>query len=560
MSVLLRLNLAPLATSERIRMLNRKRKGIGLILVGLIAASGCHRHHDIAVTTYHYDNGRTGWDPNETELTYSRVADTTKFQLRHNVPLDDQVDTQPLLVPGETITGGSNPGKHDVVYVATEGNTIYAIDAASGAVLLNPNFGPPVPTPQGCTNNGPNVGIDGTPVIDSASNTMYVIVYTLEAGGPTYRIHALDLSNLADKIPPRFVSASRNGFNFQAAWQRQRAGLLLSQGKVYAGFGSFCDWGGTNSRGWLLGWHAGSLAPLAANQLNDVSPTAPNNAPNGRFLASIWMSGYGVAADAFGNIYFVTGNSDSNYTAPPVPGPVTPNTSIQESVVKMSGDLATVKSYFTPFNAASLDSGDTDYGSGGALLLPDQDGPKRHLASAAGKDGRMFLLDRDSLGGFTPPVGPDHVLGMVNIDGCWCGPSYYSASPDGLARVVSSGGATVKVWKVQTSPSVALLLDSASAPIASGAQDPGFFTSISSAGATEPIIWAVSRPENASPAEIYLYAFNAGGSGGGTLPLLRKLPAGTWPNVGGNANIVPTVANGWVYVASYKQLQMFGLL
>jgi len=537
--------------------LNWKAVGLIVVLVGPFL-NGCSPAPQ-PVTTYHYDNLRTGWNSNETQLTYATVSDTSKFQLRHRVTLDDQVDTQPLLVPGETIIGGTSPGKHDVVYVATEGNTIYAIDATTGAVLLSPNFGHPVPMPQGCNNNGPNVGIDGTPVIDLPNNTMYVVIYTLESGAPVYRIHALNLSTLADKVPARPVTGSRNGYTFQTAWQRQRPGLLLANGNVYAGFGSFCDWGGTNSRGWLLGWQAGSLNPLPANQLNDVAATAPNNPHNDRFLASIWMSGYGVAADASGSVYFVTGNSDSNYNAPPVPGPETATTSVQESVVKMSGDLATINGYFTPFNEASLDTGDTDYGSGGALLLPDQSGPTPHLAAAAGKDGRMFILNRDSLGGYTPPAGPDHVVGMVNIDACWCGPSYFNASTDGLGRVVSSGGTSVKVWKVQTAPSVALLLDSSSPAIASGAQDGGFFTSISSAGATEAIIWAVSRPQNASPAEIYLYAFNAGGSGGGTLPLLRKMAAGTWPNVNGNANIVPVVANGKVYVASYQQLQIFGL-
>ena len=188
-----------------------------------------------AVTTYHYDNGRTGWNQNEARLTYATVADTTKFQSRHTVALDDQVDTQPLLVPDETISGGSSRGKHHVLYVATERNTIYAIDAASGAVLLNPNFGPPVPTPQGCGNNGPNVGIDGTPVIDLERNTMYVIIYTLETGGPVYRIHELDLSTLTDNVPARDVTASSNGLDFQPAWQRQRAGLLLADGKRRTG-------------------------------------------------------------------------------------------------------------------------------------------------------------------------------------------------------------------------------------------------------------------------------------------------------------------------------------
>jgi hypothetical protein len=118
-----------------------------------------------AITTYHVDNNRTGWNSHESTLTPANVGPST-FGLLKSVPLDDQVDGQPLFVPAVTITAGSHQGVHDVVYVATEGNTIYAIDAEAGTVLLKPNFGRPVPLPIGCTNNGPNVGINSTPVID----------------------------------------------------------------------------------------------------------------------------------------------------------------------------------------------------------------------------------------------------------------------------------------------------------------------------------------------------------------------------------------------------------
>jgi hypothetical protein len=526
-------------------------KTAALVIYGATLAliTACSHHHPEAVTTYHYDNLRTGWNSHESELTPARVA-SPEFGLRHTLTLDDEVDAQPLIVPDVKITGGSWPGRHDVVYVATEGDTIYAIDAKNGAVLLSPSFGLPVPMPQGCSNNGPNVGINGTPVIDRASNTLYVIIYTLEAGGPIYRIHALDLRTLTDKVPPRVVTASFGPYSFNAQWQRQRPGLLLANGNVYAAFGSFCDFGGTHSRGWLLGWQTGSLTPLPANQLNDRDAAAPHP-PTGHFLASIWMSGYGVAADAAGNLYFITGNSDSTFNVP---------NSIQESVVKMSPDLATISSYFTPWNQPGLDSSDNDYGSGGAMLLPDQSAPTPHLAAAAGKDGRMFLLNRDSLGGFNPPAGPDHVVGMVNIGGCWCGQSYFVGS-DGVGRIASSGGSNVTVWKVQTSPSVTLVSESTSPPIG-GTQDPGFFTSVSSREKSDAIIWAVSRPSDSFPANLTLYAFKAD-SGGSTLTTLFQATAGAWPDFNGvlsrNANLVPVVANGRVYVASYKQLTIFGL-
>jgi hypothetical protein len=506
--------------------------------------SGCRRH-DQAVTTYHNDNMRTGWNREEEELTYSRVQ-SARFGLIQNVTLADQVDTQPLVVPRVDIPTGPSPGVHDVVYVATEGNTIYAIDASSGQILLNPNFGNPVPSPLGCGNNGPNVGINGTPVIDRETHTMYVIIYTLEGGAPVYRIHALDLSSLTDKVPPVVVSASHKLSNntiysFNATYQRQRPALLFSKGNVYAGFGSFCDFAANVSRGWLLGWKESTLAPLAANQFDDMQATSPNSF----FLSSIWMSGYGLAADPEGNIFFITGNSD--YSGTTYDGV----TNIQESAVKVAPDLSKVLDIFTPSNQGNLDQTDNDFGSAGALLLPPQEGGTPHLAAAAGKDGRMFILNRNSMGGYTPG-GPDKVLTQANIGGCWCGQSYFHN------KIVSSGGSNVILWGIKTSPGINLQKEGASAGIGGG-QDPGFFTSVSSDKDDHPIIWGVSRPNNPSPADISLFAFKGEPSSSGTLDTLFQAPAGTWPNTGGNSNIVPMVANGKVYVASYKQLSIFGM-
>ena len=511
----------------------------------VLAATG-----QIAVTTYHNDTNRTGWNQQETVLTPANVG-SSSFGFLHHVALDDQVDGQPLVVPGVTITAGNHKGKHDVVYVATEGNTVYAIDAHSGTVLLNPNFGKPVPLPLGCTNNGPNVGINSTPVIDIASNTMYVVVYTSDANGPAYHIHALDLGSLTDKVAAEVIVASHtltNGstFHFNATYQRQRPGLLLANGNVYAGFGSFCDFYANLSRGWLLGWSTGTLTPLTANQVFDIQPTSPDNF----FLSSIWMSGYGPALDDSGNILFVTGNSD--YSGTTYDGV----SNIQESVVKMSSDLTTVLDVFTPSNQANLDAWDADFGSGGLLVLPDQAGSKPHLAVAAGKIGSMFLLNVDHLGGYS--TLKNNVLGTYQIGACWCGQSYFVDS-DGIARVVSSGGKAVRVWKLATSPKPALT-QVAISPYLIGGQDPGFFTSISSNGTVSPIIWALSRPPNSSAkSPVYLYAFNPDATTGSTMTQLFKGVAGVWPNLGGNSNLVPVVANGEVFVASNKELQIFGL-
>ncbi|MFZ0759946.1 MAG: hypothetical protein WAM69_08365 [Candidatus Sulfotelmatobacter sp.] len=526
------------------------RRGIASLVFAFFLANVGGVAAQIAVTTYHNDNYRTGWNSSETSLTPAKVA-SSKFGLLTTVALDDQVDAEPLVVPGVNITAGSHPGVHlDVVYVVTANDTVYAIGAMNGTVLLSRNLGEPVPKPLGCNNNGPNVGITSTPVIDISSNTLYLMAYTKDASGPAYLLHALDLGNLTDKVTPQIVTGSHTltdgtSFVFNATYQRQRPGLLLANGNVYAGFGSFCDFGVNLSRGWLLGWNAATLAPLSANQILDMQASSPN----AFFLSSIWMSGYGLAADDSGNVVFVTGNSDPSGTT------YDGVTNIQESVVKVSSDLTTVVDLFTPSNQATLDKQDGDFGSGGVLVLPDQPGSIPHLAVAAGKAGSMFLMNEDHLGGYSTTA--DNVLNTRLIGGCWCGESYFVDPTDGVARVVSSGARTVNVWKLRTSPSPVLTKVSSS-PLVVNGQDGGFFTSVSSNGEANPIIWAVSRPASQTSTGILLYAFNPE-SGGATMTQLFQGSAGTWPNVKGNANIVPVVANGKVYVASYKQLQIFGM-
>jgi hypothetical protein len=535
-------------------MPNRSRNfsaRITFALSALIFLAASLATSQTSITTYHVDNNRTGWNSHETTLTPANVGPTT-FGLLKSVRLNDQVDSQPLFVPGVTITAGSHPGVHNVVYVATESNTIYAIDAEAGTVLLSPNFGTPVNYPLGCNNNGPNVGINSTPVIDPTSNTLYVVVYTQDSTGPNYRIHALDLGSLTDKVAPEVIVASHtlsNGttFNFNATYQRQRPGLLLTDGTIYAGFGSFCDLGANLSRGWLLGWATGSLTPLPANQVFDLQAKSPDSF----FLSSIWMSGYGPATDDSGNILFVTGNSDPSGTT------YDGITNIQESVIKVSPSLTTVLDLFTPSDWSSLDQSDNDFGSGGVLVLPDQPGSTPHLAVAAGKDGNLYFMNEDDLGGYSSTS--NNVLGTYSIGGCWCGESYFVDPTDGAGRVVTSGGANIQVFKVQTSPKPALVQVASSVTLPNGVNDPGFFTSISSNGTASPIIWALSRPNGASGEPIYLAAFNPDSVSKGMMKVLFHAKAGNWLNTTGNSNLVPVVANGEVFVASYDQLRIFGL-
>jgi hypothetical protein len=281
-------------------------------------------------------------------------------------------------------------------------------------------------------------------------------------------------------------------YNFKPSVSRQRSGLVEAKGNIYAAFSSFCDMSADLSRGWLLGWQAGSLTPLPSNHLDDQLATSTNN----YFLSSIWMSGYGVAADPSGNLHFVTGNSDYSGTS------YNTMTNLSESVVKILPDLTTVVSFFTPsdqrFGVPALDKKDSDFGSGGVLLLPDQTESSAALALAAGRVGQMYLLNPSNLGGYSSN-GKNQVLGTFSIGGCWCGQSYFQGW-DLNGRVVSSGGNKIIVWKVQTSPTSNLAQESTSPQLNSG-QDAGFFTTVSSNGTQNPIIWAVGRPVDTESGE-----------------------------------------------------------
>jgi len=515
-------------------------------LIGLVLAQSVLRGQPpgkIAVTTYHYDTFRTGWNSHETALSPKSLAPTVvafpRFGLLQKVALDDTVYAQPLIVPDVTIAGGG----HDVAYVVTESNTVYAIDANSGAILLQRNLGAAVARPAGCANNGPQVGIESTPVIDLTRRAMYLMSYAMRSDGrPAYLLHAIDLATLADQTPPAVASASHklvdgSTFTFNASDHRQRAALLLADGNVYAAFASWCD--RTAARGWLLGWRASDLQPLAANILTNRAPVSDSNK-----LSSIWMSGYGVAAVA-GHLYFTTGNSpDDSYNDP---------NNLSESVVKVASDLTQVLDFFTPSDVGGLNHHDADLASGGVMVVPDQPGSVPHMATAAGKEGWMYLISRDHLGGFSDVT--DNIVGEYQIGSCFCGQSYYANN------IVTSGGAQVGVWQIYTAPSTGLT-QIQSADIDSG-PDGGFFTAVSSNGNANAIIWAVSRRHSsAGGPEPTLYAFQPI-PGNPKLRQLFKATAGNWDvphpaGDGANSNIVPVVANGHVYVASYRELDIFG--
>jgi hypothetical protein len=505
------------------------------------------------VTTYHYNMERTGWNERETTLTPSAVKAGSFGQLR-SVALDEQVDAQPLIMSDMSVSGQPQ----DVVYVVTENDTVYAIDASEGVVLQKRKLGAPVSTGKSgvinCGNNSSVIGITSTPVIDRTSKTLYLVAFLAEGGQPVYRIFALDLATLADKIPSQVINASAklndgSTISLIPTVTRQRAALALANGNVYAAFGSFCDHDANITRGWLLGWQANTLTALKRSQLNDHRDHTVKN----YYLSSIWMSGYGPAVDESGNIYFITGNSlpDKPGSAPTID----PKLNLQESLVKVTANLDEVLDYFTPANMPFLDTTDNDFGSGGALVIPgDQPGSPKRLAIAAGKLGTMFLIDRNNLGKFNPS-GPNRVLAAVDIGRCWCGQSYF-VGWDGVGRVLSSGNNTLSSWKIQTSPTTTLTKEwDTKEPLGNNVFQKGFFTSVSSNGETQEtaVVWAVQRPATEPPV-LTLWAFNAKDGS-----KLVEAPAGSWPNKGGAANTVPVVANGRVYVASYKELRIFGL-
>jgi hypothetical protein len=584
------------------------------------ALAQCPITPSTAITTYHYNNLRTGWNCNETILTPGIVG-TSGFGLLSTTTLDAQVNAQPLFVPQQKITAGASPGTYDVVYVATEANSIYAIDVSTGNVLLHKDsvsLGTPVwnsNLPEGgCGNSDYWVGINSTPVIDLVNHVMYVIVYTQigifplsstkqtqqasQALGPPaphvdYYLHELDLGSLDDVVPAVPVSAQHlldNGTYaaFDARVQQQRPALLFvpkagGQGNLYAGFGSFCD---NDSRGWLLGWQTvpppGAASPLLGNQVNNIQPSPGVSSagvipPWSELLSSIWMSGFGVAADAQSNLYFATANS--NLGAPTYDAVNNPS----NSLLKVSPDLTngnpshTSIGFFTPSNHNALDAEDMDFGSGGVTLLPDQPGATPHLAVAAGKDGFMYLIDRDSLTGGTSALALDY----ASIGSCFCGQSYFQttnvlqSTNVELGHIVSSGGANIVVWHVVTSPPALgpfppYLTQETSLSVQQQGGDGGFFTSISSNGENDVIIWAVPRPDAATK-QVLLYAFAATqvpDQYSYPFPVRTQLTqifnanAGTWTNPlqFANANIVPVVANGKVFVASYGLLDIFGII
>jgi Bacterial Ig-like domain (group 2) len=494
---------------------------------------------------YHNDLARTGQNPNETILTPSNV-NSAQFGKLFSYPLDGGTYAQPLYVQSVAV---GNQGVHNVVYVATAHDSVYAFDA-DGKVstplwhvsFINPSTGiTAVPPPlDDDAFPGGEIGIIGTPVIDPASGTLYVVSYTLENGKAVYRLHALDLGTGAEKLGgPAVISATVAGIGdgtdgqghlpFDPTWHLQRQALLLLNGVIYIGFASHGDI--RPYHGWLLAYDATTLKQTAAY----------NDSPNGA-AGGIWESGCGPSVDADGNIYLATGNGTFDAS--------TGGLDYGDSILKLDPASLRVLDWFAPFNQATLNAVDQDLGSGGVMLLPDQPGLHPHLLVVAGKEGRIYLLDRDNLGhyGLMSDSAVQELAGQINANDLstpayWQGNIYYASEDDALKMFSLKGGllSSSPVAKSQVTYGHA-----------------GATVSISANGSRGGIVWANNTSAFATGGPAQLYAYDAMDV---SHELYDSKQAGSRDTLGtANKFAVPTVINGNVYVGTATELDVFGLL
>lgn len=508
-----------------------------LLCLAACVLSGCGSLADPAVAeagatvptgylTWKNDNARTGLQSNEKKLTPQNV-NAHSFGELFSFNLDGWAYAQPLYVAGLTIRGA----KHNVIFVATENDTVYAFDAGKpGPPLWQRSFlGPgittgPIPFEGGEAILSPTgLGITSTPVIDLKSQTIYVQAETFENGGYAQKLHALDISSGAERPgSPVLISAA----GFQARQEFNRSALLLANGTIYVAF-SYPYADSPPYNGWLFAFDAVSLRQVAA--WNDTP------AGGGYGLGGIWMGGAGPAADEDGNLYVSTGNGTWNG-----------ETDFAMSVVKLGPGL-NVLDYFTPFNALELSDDDQDVGSGGILLVPRQSGAVSNEIIICGKPDPIYVLDRDNMGhkgasddgqiiqslpnqSTNGPTGPNWLTTPAFFQ-----QKVYLIGANNVIKVFSLDAATGKL---------------SSAPLSQGSFVfiwPGAQPVVSSNGAADAIVWAVDYADAAS-----LHAFDAN-------DLSRELYRS--PSIGGSTKwSVPTVMNGQVYVAAKNKLVVFGLL
>jgi len=486
----------------------------------------------VSVLTYHNDLARTGQNLNETRLTPASVS-SGQFGRLFSYPVDGQVYAQPLYLPGVVIPG---QGIHNVVLVATEHDSVYAFDADNDLAaplwhvsFLNAAQGVTTASASdlGCASIVPEVGITSTPVIDTASGTLYVVAMTEETSsdGYAHRLHALDVTSGAEKPgSPVEIQASVPGqgdgnttVQFKPWLYKQRAGLLLLNGAVYTAWSSHCDTG--NYHGWIIGYDAGTLEQSA------VYTDTPN-----WDAGAFWQGGAAPAADANGNIYVVSANGTFDANAG--------GSDLGESVIKLSTSKGLLAAdYFTPYDADALSEKDMDLGSSGALLLPDQVGSPAHphLLVSGSKSGSLYLLDRDNLGQFQP--GGNNQI-VQSLDGA-VGPVFGIPAYFNNTVYFSAAHDQVKAFPVQNGLLSVVPTSVSSSTFAVFGSVP----SISASGAANGILWTIDPAAQ-------LHAYDAA-------DLSQQLYQGSVDSFVKFST--PTIANGKVYVGTLNSLDVFGL-
>ncbi len=498
----------------------------------------------INVLTYQYDQTRAGANRAETLLTPANV-NLNQFGKVFSQPVDGVIYGQPLLLTNVSIPG---KGVHNVVYVATEHDSVYAFDAdnntgANNAPLWKVSFlGPGVTTMPnsdvGCDQITPEIGITSTPVIDAAAGTIYVVAMTKETSGSTvnylHRLHALDVTTGAERPnSPVVIQASVPGtadggqsVTFVSKNYKQRTGLVLLNGNVYTAWASHCDLG--KYHGWVMAYDSVSLKQTAVY----------NNTPNGN-MASFWAGGAAPAVDASGNMYLVGGNGTFDSAGNGLDD--------GESYLKLStaGGLK-LADYFTPFNYVDLNNRDLDVGSTGVALLGDEAGSvdHPHLMTGAGKEGRMYLIDRDNMGKFNNGSDSQIVQSIPQgaINSIYGNPAYfnntiyYCGVHDAL-KAFSVVNAKVSTFRTSEGPTLFGF--------------PGCVPTVSANGTSNGIVWALDPGGQ-------LRAYDATNL---AKELYNSDQNKNRDAIGGTVKFsVPTVANGKVYAGTQTALVTYGLL
>ena len=504
---------------------------------------------NIDVITYHYDNLRTGQNTSETTLTPANVTQT-KFGKLGSFTVDGHVDAQPLYLSNVAIP---NKGAKNVLYAVTEHDTVYAFDADSvngstSTVLWSASMlasGESSSDDRGCGQVTPEIGITSTPVIDRTRNAIYVVAVSKTSGGSyIHRIHALNLTSGAELFggpttitatyPGSGANSSNGNVVFDPKQYNERPGLLQIGATIYTTWGSHCDAGPYTS--WVMSYSADTL------QQTSVLNLVPNGNEGG-----IWMAGTAPAADASGNIYFIIGNGDFGTTLDTNGFPA--NRNCGNCFAKISSTVPlTLLDYFTPLNTVSESGSDTDFGSGGPVLLPDvvdSNGKTRHLGVGSGKDANIYVVDRDNMGKFN--ASQDNIYQQINgqlSGGVWAKPSYFNGTV-----YYGAVGDSIKAFPVVTGK----LTTSPASHTTHTFGYPGATPSISASGTTNGIVWVV---ENGGTAVLHAYdATNLA-----TELYNSNQAANSRDQFSGNKYITPMVANGKVYVGSTSSVAVFGLL